>query len=869
MSFSENRFFQLIFSSLVFTSVATATTYNGTPLTYVALLKNMVAGDTLNLAAGTYPTLVVSGISGTSSAWITITGPTSGSPAVIQGALCCNTVEILNSSFVAIKNLRIDSRGIAGVFGVSAKGGTTNLVHDILLEGNVFVGQNGSQQTDGISTKTPTWGWIIRKNTIIGAGTGLYLGNSDGTDPFVAGLIENNLIQNTIGYNAQVKYQITRPTVPGMPTGQSITIIRNNVFIKNDQASPDGNRPNLLVGGFPSTGAGSTDWYEVYGNFFDHNPRESLFQASGRVTIHDNVFVDGQYTALALQNQDLPLKIAYVYNNTIYTSQAGIRFGTAASVDDAVTGNLVFAATPITGTIAHSSNNMQDTVANAVLYVAAPSFTLGSMDFFPKLGKAQGSAIDLSTFTFDTDYSLDFNGTSKTAAKGSIVFRGAYAGDGTNPGWDLQAGIKPPPGSGGQVALKSLQCTPTILTSGTQTNCVVSLTAATGSALTVALSSNNPAATVPATVTIPSGLASASFKASAGPVTSSQSVTLTATLNGTSVTTTLTINPLPVLPALASMTCAPGTITSGGTTTCTVSLTAAPTTATVVALSSNNPILSPPISVTVAAGSTSAQFTATAGTVSSSQSVVLTASLNSTTKTATVIVGAATSVFSLNGNTVEIPGTVNGTIVTPTTGPSGYKGLLKIRGTGTFAFTPVLNGNGMLFGPGGGQNANTAFISFSGSQVGNLFNMNAGDIIFYLRSSFSLAERLALPAPVYDWVFDVFDNSQRLFTFLVNAGSGRLRFTYCTGSVAEMTYYVPVGTEDAVFGKGITAKFRLTWDGVSNSLYINDILTRPAITYTKAVPNWSSLSVLTLGTSAPYNGGYSTLRDALAGFTIQ
>ncbi|HTS51163.1 MAG TPA: DUF4214 domain-containing protein [Bryobacteraceae bacterium] len=395
------------------------------------------------MASGTYPHLVVSGLAGTASAWITITGPDSGAPAVIQGSACCNTVEIVNSSFVAIKNLQIDSLGMAGLFGVSAKGGTGNLVHDILLEGNTFVGQTGSQQTDGISTKTPTWGWIIRGNTITGAGTGLYLGNSDGTDPFIGGLIENNLIQNTIGYDAEIKFQTPRPSVTGMPTGQSVTIIRNNVFIKNDQASPDGNRPNLLVGGFPSTGAGSTDWYEVYGNLFIHNPREALFQASGRVTIHDNVFVDGQYTALRLQSQDLPLQTAYVYNNTIYSSKIGISFGNAASVDDSVTGNLVFAATPIAGPIAHLSNNTVDTLINAVLYVTAPSFTPGAMNFYPLTGECQGAAIDLSKFAFDTDSGVDFNGTLKTAATGAVAFRGAYAGQGINPGWALQDGIKP------------------------------------------------------------------------------------------------------------------------------------------------------------------------------------------------------------------------------------------------------------------------------------------------------------------------------------------------------------------------------------------------------------------------------------------
>ena len=51
------------------------------------------------------------------------------------------------------------------------------------------------------------------------------------------------------------------------------------MFIKGDQPSPDGDRPNLLVDGFPDTGAGSSDLYEIYGNFFYHNPREALLQA--------------------------------------------------------------------------------------------------------------------------------------------------------------------------------------------------------------------------------------------------------------------------------------------------------------------------------------------------------------------------------------------------------------------------------------------------------------------------------------------------------------------------------------------------------------------------------------------------------------
>ena len=95
-----------------------------------------------------------------------------------------------------------------GAFGISARGHEENLTHDIRIEGNTFVGQNNGQQTDAISTKTPTWGWIIRYNRIFGAGTGLYLGESDGTQPFIGGLIEHNLIQNTIHSSRTCKSRI-------------------------------------------------------------------------------------------------------------------------------------------------------------------------------------------------------------------------------------------------------------------------------------------------------------------------------------------------------------------------------------------------------------------------------------------------------------------------------------------------------------------------------------------------------------------------------------------------------------------------------------------------------------------------------------
>ncbi|MEB2311423.1 MAG: right-handed parallel beta-helix repeat-containing protein, partial [Polyangiaceae bacterium] len=432
---------------LVWSGRAAAADIPADPSDYKAKVGTLTPGDTLVLAPGRYRTLTLSGLNGSDAKPIVIAGPSSGAPAVFVAdpGPCCNTVEIKDSSYVVLRNVTIDGNHVDGAFGVSAKSG---VVHHITIEGCNFINHDGSQQHDGISTKVATWGWVIRRNRISGVGTGLYLGNSNGAAPFIGGLIEGNLILDSIGYGMQIKYQKPRASVPGMPTAPSTTIIRDNVFIKTDRPSPDGDRPNLLVGGFPDSGPGSQDLYEIYGNFFFHNPNESLFQGSGRVSLHDNVFVDVKGTAIRLQNHDLPLKLAHVYNNTIYAAGTGIGFGSKASEGDLVTGNLIFATTAISGNVTNQSDNLTDTVANAPSYVASPSLALGAMDFFPLAGKCEGSPLALASVSSETDYDRDFNG----ASKGGFTFRGAYAGSGTNPGWQLAGGFKDDatgPGTGG------------------------------------------------------------------------------------------------------------------------------------------------------------------------------------------------------------------------------------------------------------------------------------------------------------------------------------------------------------------------------------------------------------------------------------
>jgi len=218
------------------------------------MVAALAPGDTLLLLPGNYPPLKLANLRGAPGHCIIITGSTGDRPTIILGESGNKTVEIIDSSYIVISNLVIDSRGLPGAHGIKASASAHPPTHHIVLDGNLIIGAGASQQTDGITTKTPTWNWVIRRNTIIAAGTAIYLGDSDGTAPFIAGLIEDNVVLDPIGYGMQIKHQIERPALAGMPEADQITVIRNNVFKKDGRPSPDGDRPNLLVGGFPRLG---------------------------------------------------------------------------------------------------------------------------------------------------------------------------------------------------------------------------------------------------------------------------------------------------------------------------------------------------------------------------------------------------------------------------------------------------------------------------------------------------------------------------------------------------------------------------------------------------------------------------------------
>jgi len=206
-------------------------------------------------------------------------------------------------------------------------------------------------------------------------------------------------------------------------------------------------------------------------------------------------------------------------------------------------------------------------------------------------------------------------------------------------------------------SLSGLTCgNSTISTPGT-TSCSVGLTgAALSGGFAVALSSNNANLTVPASITVAFGQTSNSFTATAAQLSANQSGVVTASAGSVSLTNTLS---LAAPMQLSSVACAPSTLGSSASSACTVTLNTAATSAATVSLASNNGLLTVPGSVTVASGQNSADFTATSGIVSSSQSAVVTANLNGANKQATISLAATANLSSLTCSpaTVTGPGT--------------------------------------------------------------------------------------------------------------------------------------------------------------------------------------------------------------------
>ena len=208
----------------------------------------------------------------------------------IRRARRAHTVSIVDSRHLVIRNLVLDGRNLP-VDGVKAEG-HARWAHHITLENLVIRGHGNNQQTVAISTKCPAWNWVIRDNTIVGAGTGIYLGNSDGRAPFVAGLIERNLIVDSSATTCRSSTSSRVRRSPACRRARSVTDHPAQRLRQIRGRHGGGAAAQPAGGTLPAAGAAPTTTYAIYGNFFYQNRLEALFQGEGNVAFYGNVLVN-------------------------------------------------------------------------------------------------------------------------------------------------------------------------------------------------------------------------------------------------------------------------------------------------------------------------------------------------------------------------------------------------------------------------------------------------------------------------------------------------------------------------------------------------------------------------------------------------
>ena len=196
--------------------------------------------------------------------------------------------------------------------------------------------------------------------------------------------------------------------------------------------------------------------------------------------------------------------------------------------------------------------------------------------------------------------------------------------------------------------LSGLSCAPNSFSAAGSATCTVTLVSAVAANTLVTLSDGSASVTVPASVTVSAGQSSAQFGATVVGVSANEMATITASLNGGTQSATLTLT-APVVPAvLSSLTCAPGSLNSGQSATCTVALDKASAGGVTVTLSDDSAQLSTPGSAAIANGASSATFTVTAASIASSQTATVTANLNGVTRTTQVSLVAPVGLSGLN-----------------------------------------------------------------------------------------------------------------------------------------------------------------------------------------------------------------------------
>ena len=159
------------------------------------------------------------------------------------------------------------------------------------------------------------------------------------------------------------------------------------------------------------------------------------------------------------------------------------------------------------------------------------------------------------------------------------------------------------------------------------------------------------------------------------------------------------------------------------------------------------------------------------------------------------------------------------------------------------AFDPASGTSGISFHTGGNQNSNTAYVSFLGPTIGDVFGFK-GMSGSYLKSGHSFAQRQTLaPAPDIRYAFSVNDASFAHFGFYTYTSGGHLIFAYTTRAVTSY-YTVPDGQEDAIFGAGVVTQIWGPPGPATRARYTSTGKRWPRRAFAPRTPTWTRHFVL-------------------------
>jgi hypothetical protein len=169
----------------------------------------------------------------------------------------------------------------------------------------------------------------------------------------------------------------------------------------------------------------------------------------------------------------------------------------------------------------------------------------------------------------------------------------------------------------------AIDCGTTAMISGEQRTCQVTFVPKLSASTAFAVTSADPRVTATSTGSpAPAGASSATFVLKAGAISSPGTARIQLAMTGGSITIDV---PLAAPRNVTALTCAPAALATGDTATCTITLVGTAAGDTPVTIAGADPALTFPDSIAVPGASTTGTFDITAGTISMSRDVTITA----------------------------------------------------------------------------------------------------------------------------------------------------------------------------------------------------------------------------------------------------